>query len=144
MEPLEDFRSLRVVVLAGGDSSEWQISLLSGWQAYGALEAAGHRATWVDPLATDIDSFPWRDFDACFIALHGGAGEDGRVQQQLERLGTAYTGSGPSASWLAMSKSASKERFRQAGVPTPDYELLQTGDAPRDVTGAWHASDCRW
>ena len=75
MEPLEDFRALKVVVLAGGDSSEWQISLMSGWQAYGALEAAGHQATWVDPLATDISTFNWQEYDACFIALHGGRGK---------------------------------------------------------------------
>jgi D-alanine-D-alanine ligase len=133
MEPVEDFRALKVVVLAGGDSSEWQISLMSGWQSYAALEAAGHQATWIDPLATDIETFNWQDYDACFIALHGGPGEDGRVQQQLERLGVPYTGSGPAASWLAMSKSASKERFRQAGVPTPDYELIHAGEAPRAV-----------
>jgi D-alanine-D-alanine ligase len=65
--------------------------------------------------------------------LHGGAGEDGRIQQRLERIGVPYTGSGPAASWLAMSKSASKERFIQAGVPTPDYALLHCREGAKHV-----------
>src|SRR5437762_778889 len=104
--PIEDFRSLRIAVLAGGDSSERQVSILSGWQVASALEMAGHEPTWFDPAEVELTAIPWDQFDACFIALHGGAGEDGRVQQQLERLGVPYTGSGPAASWLAMSKSA--------------------------------------
>ncbi len=131
MASMEDFRSLRIVVLAGGDSSEKQISAISGWTVVSALEKSGHQATWIDPAQVDLLTVPWDDFDACFIALHGGAGEDGRVQQELERLGVPYTGSGPAASWLAMSKSASKERFLQAGVPTPPYVLVETSDPPR-------------
>ncbi|HKD38445.1 MAG TPA: D-alanine--D-alanine ligase [Pirellulales bacterium] len=122
--PVEDFRSLRVAVLAGGESSERQISIVSGWQVVSALESVGHEPTWIDPAESELESIDWTKYDACFIALHGGAGEDGRVQQRLERLGVPYTSSGPAASWLAMSKSASKERFSQAGVPTPDYALV--------------------
>jgi D-alanine-D-alanine ligase len=130
--PIEDFRSLRVAVLAGGDSSERQISIVSGWQVVSALEAAGHEPAWVDPAETDMESVGWQQHDACFIALHGGAGEDGRIQRQLERLGVPYTGSGPAASWLAMSKSASKERFLQAGVATPDYALVHSSEPARE------------
>src|SRR6266568_789961 len=130
--PIEDFRSLRVAVLAGGESSEREISIVSGWQVVSALEAAGHEPTWLDPAETDLESIRWDQYDACFIALHGGAGEDGRIQQRLERLGVPYTGSGPAASWLAMSKSASKERFLQAGVPTPEYALVHSKETPRE------------
>ncbi len=127
--PIEDFRSLRVAVLAGGDSSERQISILSGWQVVSALEAAGHEPSWIDPAATELSTISCDQFDACFIALHGGAGEDGRVQEALERMGIPFTGSGATASRLAMSKSASKERFLQAGVPTPTYALVHVSDS---------------
>jgi D-alanine-D-alanine ligase len=130
--PIEDFRSLRVAVLAGGESSERQISIVSGWQVVSALEAAGHEPKWIDPAETDLAAISCDHFDACFIALHGGAGEDGRIQLQLERIGIPYTGSGPTASRLAMSKSASKERFLQAGVPTPDYALVHVSDSRDD------------
>jgi D-alanine-D-alanine ligase len=117
-----------VAVLAGGDSAERAVSLASGAQVCRALEAAQHTTEMFDPAVTDLAQIPWTRFDACFIALHGGAGEDGRVQQQLESLGVAYTGSGPAASRLAMSKSASKERFLQAGVPTLPYLLFHAAD----------------
>ena len=114
----------RLVVLAGGESAEREISLASGIQVAEALDRAGHLIEFVDPAETPLESIAWHDYDACFIALHGGAGEDGRVQAWLEAHGVAYTGSGPTASRLAMSKSASKERFLLAGVPTPPYVLF--------------------
>ena len=61
------------------------------------LREAGYDAQSFDPISVDLDHIAWSDFDACFIALHGGAGEDGRVQQRLERIGVPYTGSGPAA-----------------------------------------------
>jgi D-alanine-D-alanine ligase len=60
----------------------------------------------------------WAAFEACFIALHGGAGEDGRVQAQLECFQVPYTGSGPEASALAMNKSLAKRRLIDCGIPT--------------------------
>ena len=41
-----------------------------------------------------------------FIALHGGLGENGKLQEQLEELKVPYTGSGPEASRLCMNKFA--------------------------------------
>ena len=118
----------RVAVLAGGDSAEREISLASGRNVARALERAGHTVVVIDPARQELPNLDWRRFDACFIALHGGAGEDGRVQQQLEDLGVAYTGSGPLASRLAMSKSASKACFLQAGVPTPRFALFESDE----------------
>lgn len=62
-----------------------------------------------------------RDVDIVFLALHGGAGEDGRVQSMLELAGVAYTGSNHIASAVAMDKDISKRLFRAAGVPTADW-----------------------
>lgn len=62
-----------------------------------------------------------RDVDVVFLALHGGAGEDGRVQAVLDLAGLAYTGSNHIASATAMDKDLSKRLFRAAGVPTADW-----------------------
>ena len=124
---------LRVIVLAGGDSPERDVSARSGRSVTAALEAGGHRASLIDPAECLLDDGPWSEVDACFIALHGGAGEDGRVQRHLERLGVPYTGSGVEASRLAMSKSASKQRFLVHGVPTPPYEWIAEHEHPTDV-----------
>lgn len=119
---------LRIVVLAGGDSAEREISLQSGRNVTRALRAAGHRVRQVDNSSVPLAEVPWNRYDVCFLALHGGAGEDGHVQAELEALGVSYTGSDPAACRLAMSKSASKERFYQFTVPTPEYVLAHASD----------------
>lgn len=126
--------SLRIAVLGGGSSAERKISLESGANVAAALREAGHRADLIDPSETELAEVAWSQYDVCFVALHGGAGEDGRIQRRLELLRIPYTGSGPDASRLAMSKSASKERFRQAGVPTAEYLLLEARGDRRRLT----------
>ncbi len=59
--------------------------------------------------------------DAVFLVLHGRQGEGGEVQELLEAAGIAFTGSDARSSRLAMDKDESKRRFRDAGIPTPDW-----------------------
>jgi|SRR5690349_2347046 len=69
-----------------------------------------------------------RQIDVVFLALHGGAGEDGRIQAMLDLAGLKYTGSNHIASAAAMDKDISKRLFRAAGVPTADW-LMSPADA---------------
>jgi D-alanine-D-alanine ligase len=62
-----------------------------------------------------------RQIDVVFLALHGGAGEDGRIQAMLDLAGLRYTGSNHIASAATMDKDLSKRLFRAAGVPTADW-----------------------
>ncbi|HUG91012.1 MAG TPA: D-alanine--D-alanine ligase [Planctomycetaceae bacterium] len=119
----------RVAVLAGGDSSERAVSLESGAAVAQALAGRGHDVTPIDPAGTSLAGVDWPRFDVAFLALHGRFGEDGQVQALLETAGVPYTGSGAESSRLAFSKSASKERFLQAGVPTLPYVLIHQTDA---------------
>ncbi len=121
--------SLRIAVLAGGDSAEREISLRSGTSVLAALRQLGHAVTLIDSAEMPCECVDWASYDVAFLALHGGAGEDGRLQQQLETLGVAYTGSGPQASQLAMSKSRSKQVFAAAGVPTKPYVTFDPRDS---------------
>ncbi len=125
---------LRVAVLAGGDSAEREVSLRSGAGVVAALAERGHQVTLFDPAQVPLDHIDWNRFDACFMALHGGAGEDGRVQARLTTLGVLYTGSSPEACRLAMSKLASKQRFAVEGVPTPPFVLLGAEDKLATIT----------
>jgi len=68
-------------------------------------------------------NFDIRDVDVVFLALHGGAGEDGRLQAILDLAGLPYTGSNHIASAAAMDKDLSKRLFRSIQVPTPDWLL---------------------
>jgi D-alanine-D-alanine ligase len=87
------------------------------------MQEAGLRLT---TNAADI-----RDVDLVFLALHGGAGEDGRIQAVLDLAGLAYTGSNHIASATAMDKDLSKRLFRAGGVPTADW--LMTPVLEKDV-----------
>ncbi|MBN2293529.1 MAG: hypothetical protein JXM70_13960, partial [Pirellulales bacterium] len=80
-------RNYRVVVLAGGASAEREVSLASGASVAQALIEAGHQPLVVDPSDVDIDDVDWQSFDGCFLSLHGGAGEDGRIQRELTERG---------------------------------------------------------
>ena len=55
--------------------------------------------------------------DLVFLALHGGPGEDGRLQLALDRLGCPYNGSGPRAADVAADKAATAARVRELGLP---------------------------
>ena len=61
------------------------------------------------------------EVDVFFLALHGGAGEDGTVQAILDTVGVPYTGSGRLGCSLAMDKEVTKRLLREAGVPTPEW-----------------------
>src|SRR5262245_1328677 len=127
-------RKLRVAVLCGGPSAERVISLQSGAAVARALAELGHDVYEVDPAVVDLARRDWSLIDVAFIALHGKFGEDGQVQQLLEDALVPYTGSGVAASRLAFSKSASKERFAQHGVPTAPYVLIHESDTPYRIT----------
>lgn len=124
--PLQD--KLRIVVLAGGVSSEREISLHSGRNVAAALRERGHRVEILDPADLSLETVDFQPFDVAFIALHGEYGEDGQVQALLESRDIPYTGSRPAASRIGLSKSASKERFLLAGIPTPEYALIHKSD----------------
>ena len=118
-----------VAVLCGGRSAEREISLRSGAEVHAALLALGVNAVRVDPANTEVDVL--RQFDACFIALHGRGGEDGVIQGVLEHLHLPYTGSGVMASAIGMSKIATKLLWAGAGLPTPDFFIA--GVSERDL-----------
>lgn len=87
------------------------------------MDAGRAAATMVAQLGSPRVS----TFDTVFVALHGGAGEDGTVQTLLGLAGTPYTGSGPLSSAVAMHKDTSKRLFIQAGVPTAPW-LFPVGE----------------
>lgn len=72
-------------------------------------------------------AFAGFDPDVVFNALHGGDGENGKIQALLDLFGIRYTGSGVLASALAMDKALSKTLFRQQAVGTADWILVRSG-----------------
>lgn len=114
----------RVGVLAGGPSSEREISLRSGKAVIKALLQEGIDAFFVDVRDNIYDIIKSEKMDVAFLALHGRFGEDGTIQKILDSAGINYTGSGAEASKAALDKIASKEIFIKNGIPTPKYSVI--------------------
>ncbi|MGH8133626.1 MAG: D-alanine--D-alanine ligase [Steroidobacteraceae bacterium] len=115
----------RVAVLQGGDSSEREISLLTGNAVLEALKRRGVDAQAFDPRDAALGELIAQRFERVWIALHGPGGEDGTVQGALEYLGVPYTGSGVMGSAIGMDKLRTKRLGAAIGVPTPDFVVLR-------------------
>ena len=126
-----------IQVLMGGTSSEREVSLASGEAIARGLELAGHKVSTYD-LNPDaghdvrhlIESSGLKEADIVFIALHGGEGEDGRIQAVLDLAGKPYTGSGVRASAVCMDKAITKIVLEYHGIVTPAWAYLGRDDAP--------------
>jgi len=122
---------IKVAVLAGGISSEREISLLSGEMVIKHCPRDKYIPFLLDPkellegkgLASFIKKL--KKADVVFIALHGKYGEDGTIQGFLETLGIPYTGSDVLSSALAMDKLKSKQLFTFHKIPTPPWKIVE-------------------
>jgi len=135
---------IRVAVLRGGPSSEYEASLATGAHVLTHLRSLEEV---YDPLDVFISrSGEWhlhglvhephralRHVDVVWNALHGEYGEDGQVQRVLEKLQIPYTGSSAFGSALAMNKEMARRAFEQFSIPVPRHELIAIGDLSDDL-----------
>ncbi|MCZ8239651.1 MAG: D-alanine--D-alanine ligase [Leptospiraceae bacterium] len=81
------------------------------------LTNAKPKLAWQDPSCGGCKIF--------VLGLHGGEGEDGRMQAFLEMTGISYTGSGVLASSLAMDKYRSNLIFQSQGIPVAKFAEIK-------------------
>ncbi len=123
---------MRVAVLAGGRSSEHEVSLESAGSVGDGLRAAGHEV--IDVLlerdgrwTRDGAEIELRagggllDAEVAFPVLHGPFGEDGSVQGLLECLDVPYAGPGVLAAAVAIDKLTFKRLLAFDGIPQVDF-----------------------
>jgi D-alanine-D-alanine ligase len=129
--------SLRIGVLRGGPSPEYDLSLLSGQNV---LKNLGETHNPVDIFISKdgvwhvngVERSPeraLRNLDVVWNALHGSFGEDGKVQEILEGHAIKYTGSGRYPSAISMNKQLSKEHAISMGIKTPVYLFVRRSDS---------------
>ena len=117
-------RKIKIGVVRGGLSAERRISLRSGRAVTRAFRRMGVSAFPVDPADRATFFQKIHEADILFIALHGKGGEDGVLQQVLERKRILFTGSPSKACAKSFDKGISKRHFKKLGVPTPEYAIL--------------------
>lgn len=112
--------SLKILVLAGGNSAEREVSLNSGSCVAAALRARGHRVELLDPAGTAISDLKNELWDIVFPVVHGTGGEDGVLQRELLNAGLSYVGSSPECSALTFHKVKTNLLLKQHGIRVPD------------------------
>ncbi len=128
---------LKVGVLMGGPSTEHEVSLSTGMNIIKNLDQSKYQSIcikitkdkeWLVGDKKMDERKALANCDLVFNALHGTFGEDGRVQALLEYYDKKYTGSGITASALAMDKLRSREMFKFAGLQVPKTLKIRAGD----------------
>lgn len=119
-------KTLKVMVVCGGISTEREISLKSGKAIYDALIRKGYRNIELFDLKRDnISEILKKKPDIAFLGLHGRGGEDGCIQGFLELVGIPYTGPGVATSAVCMDKILTKRVLASAGLPTAKFEVYR-------------------
>lgn len=125
---------LKVAVLMGGPSSEYEISLKTGENVLKNLDPDKYNVTkvridkngkWMIGNRIYDPKTILGKVDVAFNALHGEFGEDGIVQGLLEFYKTPYTGSDLLSSALAINKARSRQLFKLTGLNSPRSILLK-------------------
>ena len=115
--------AVKVNVLAGGTSSEREVSLKSATAVYNALKRAG-----IDAVLSDIKNCritgTMKNSHVVYPVLHGGFGENGKLQSYLEREGLAFVGSGSVACNIIMDKILTKRLLDRLMLPTAKWKVI--------------------
>lgn len=106
-------KKLRIAVLMGGESTEREVSLMTGREMLKNLDREKYEVTEIE-LPRDLPKIN-KEIDVALLALHGKGGEDGTIQGYLETLGIKYTGCGVLASAIGMDKKVFRKLAEKSG-----------------------------
>ena len=142
-----------IAIAAGGDTSEYEVSLRSAQGIYSFLDKEKYTAYIVQMRGTDwhvqledgtlaaIDrnDFSFRlpdgskiNFDFVYITIHGTPGEDGLLQGYLDMLHLPYSCCGVLPASLTYNKFACNQYLHAFGVRIADSLLLRRGQTITD------------
>lgn len=136
-----------VAIVAGGNSSERPVSLLSAEGLYSFIDKERYEVYIVEivglqwtvrlpegetaPVDRSDFSFIYKDkrvkFDFAYITIHGAPGEDGTLQGYFEMMGMPYSGCGVLASALTNNKYICNHFLKIFFVASPISVMLGRG-----------------
>lgn len=109
----------------GGDSSEREVSLLTGNEFMTYLNKDKYQVVPMDiKKPKEVLAYVGM-IDFALLALHGKNGEDGKVQALLEALEIPYSGSGVASSAICLDKNMSKLVMKSQDIKTPKWVMLK-------------------
>ena len=137
-----------IAIVAGGDTSEYEVSLRSAQGIYSFIDKEKyttyivqmHGTDWHvqlpdgDKVPVDRNDFSFRmpdgrkvTFDFAYITIHGTPGEDGRLQGYFDMLHIPYSCCGVMAASLTYNKFACNQYLHAFGVRIADSLLVRQG-----------------
>jgi D-alanine-D-alanine ligase len=136
-----------IAIAAGGDSSEYEVSVKSAMAVSSVLSGKystyifmirGTSWYWEDPKGRlfniDKNDFTLKlddkkvRFDAVFIAIHGTPGENGLLQGYFDMMKIPYTSCGAFCSALTFNKQACKMFLKEYDIPMADAIIIRKGE----------------
>ncbi|MBT3283082.1 D-alanine--D-alanine ligase [bacterium] len=128
---------IKIGVLRGGPSSEYDVSLKTGGSVLKNLPAEKYNIQ--DIFISKEGGWHFRGIpiapeklinqvDVIFNAMHGEYGEDGTVQQLLDTFSVPYTGSTAFSSAIGMNKLLTKQGIENSDINTPEYTIIEASD----------------
>ena len=120
---MKDLKSLDIGILYGGWSAEREISIKSGDTVFNCLLENGYKAKLIDLVSEEIASKEktYEGIDLAFILVHGRGGEDGFLQNFLDKINIPYTGSNALSSKLGMNKISTKRIWQRSNICSPNF-----------------------
>ncbi len=134
--------NLRIAVLSGGPSAEYDISMKTANAVIDSLQKQKYLfknitvtkgREWLENGIVKNSEQTLRDVDIVFLAMHGEYSEDGEIQKILQRMNIPFTGSRSLPSAIAFNKKLTKETLSAYNILMPQHYALRSDDEDFDI-----------
>jgi len=128
-------KNKKILVLEGGFNEEHKISLSTGNEVKKSLSNLNIQfdSLYVNPVEFSKDIVKYGTEYICFNALHGTFGEDGQIQNILDKLFFKYTHSTSKSSFIGFNKQLTKIQLKGTNIATPDYIVIDFKKIDEDI-----------
>lgn len=132
----------KVVILFGGPSSEHEVSINSAKNVISSIDTEIYEPIEVYiskeglfslnnkslDIENAVEEMKCEEVEVILPILHGAFGEDGKLQEVLEKERIKFVGSGSKASALAMNKNEANHLFEENGLAVPRSQIVEAND----------------